>query len=254
MGLTRQSLVQRCRDKLCAVNFEDYLADLPLLHSWDGGKSWNTGGFKAEHLRRLHETIAARVPNGASFIETGAGNSTLTFLQLSPSRVVSVVPDDELHRRVRTAATERGIDHTPLVFRGDRSEIALPRIAAAEEVHDVALIDGGHGWPTVFVDFCYFNMMLRKGGLLLIDDVGIYSVAELTRLLEGEDDYVKVEDFGKIQVWEKTSNRHFLAGHSYQPYIAAQARKGRWRRALRRLRSLTPERRRQSSVEGVGGR
>ncbi len=231
----RQSPRSQRGDKLSLVTFEDYLNDLPLLHSWDGGTTWNTGGFKAEHLRQLHDTIADRVGEGASFIETGAGNSTLTFLQLSPSRVVSVVPDEELHRRIRTAASERGIDHSPLVFRGERSEIALPKVAAAEETHDVALIDGGHGWPTVFVDFCYLNMMLRKGSLLLIDDVGIYSVAELTRLLEEEEDFVKVDDFGKVQLWEKTSNRHFLLGHSYQPYITGQTRKGRWSRALRRL-------------------
>jgi hypothetical protein len=27
------------------VRFDAYLASMPLLHTFDGGKSWNTGGF-----------------------------------------------------------------------------------------------------------------------------------------------------------------------------------------------------------------
>ena len=68
---------------------------------------------------------------------------------------------------------------------------------------DVALIDGGHGWPTVFVDFCYANMMMRSGSVLLLDDIQIYAVGELARLLEQQPGFTLKEEIGKLQVWEK---------------------------------------------------
>ena len=193
-----------------------------------------TGGFKPEHLRMIAEHIRRDHPDGgARIIETGAGNSTLTFLHLDPARVVSVAYDDELERRIRDAGSDLGAPVDRLEYHSGRSELVLPTVTDGDARYDVALIDGGHGWPTVFVDFCYLNSVLAKGALLLIDDVSIYAIAELTRLLDAEPDFERIDSFGKLEVWRKTSGRRFLPGHSEQPYVMERTRRDRWRRRLR---------------------
>ena len=55
-------------------SFEAFIANIPLLHSWDKGQTWNTGGFGPRMLRALNDVIGASVEAGASVIaETGAG-------------------------------------------------------------------------------------------------------------------------------------------------------------------------------------
>ena len=68
------------------MDFDAYLSDLPLLHTWDLGKTWNTGGFRAWQLKRMHEVVTERFPGPVRILETGAGNSTITFLQLALAR------------------------------------------------------------------------------------------------------------------------------------------------------------------------
>jgi hypothetical protein len=110
-----------------------------------------------------------------------------------------------------------------------RSEIEFPKIALAQkediDKFDVALLDGGHGWPTVFVDFCYANMILKKGGLLLIDDIQLYSVKELVRLLHEQPEYECVSKIQKIWIWKKTVDAEFLPNEALEPYLMRMAEK-----------------------------
>ncbi len=208
-------------------SFAEYLDDLPLLHTWDNGATWNTGGFSRAHLRQLHEYLSDNVGVHPAIIETGAGNSTLTFLHLAPRRLVAIAPAADLRDRILAYCADAGIDTSALEYRVERSEIALPTLAFADERFDVALIDGGHGWPTVFVDFCYINMMMRRGGLILVDDLQIHSVAELARLLEQQPNFDLALDLGKLQIWQKQYDQPFLPEHSKQPYILSKTKRRR---------------------------
>ncbi len=206
------------------MQFEDFLENMPLLHTWDGGETWVTGGFRSHHLRRIRELIVEEFPErNVSYIETGAGASTLTFLQTAPERVVSIAPDEDLRDRMLEYCAESGIATDSLEYVLDRSERALPPMAFDNRHFDVALIDGGHGWPTVFVDFCYINMMMRRGGLLLVDDLQPHSLAELGRLLEQQQEFELIEDLGKLQVFRKTVDRRFLPDHGLEPYIKSSS-------------------------------
>jgi predicted O-methyltransferase YrrM len=51
------------------------------------------------------------------------------------------------------------------------SEAYLPRIWSAGAQLDFVLIDGGHTFENVFIDYFYASRMLVQGGLLLFDDV-----------------------------------------------------------------------------------
>ncbi len=205
------------------MTFDEYLNNIPTLHSFDGGKTWNNGGFEAMHLKAFYDLVARAGGNRATILESGAGNSTLTFLQARPQKVISIAPDRALFDRIKRFCSENGIPAGPLRARIDRSEWALPRLARWGTTIDLALIDGCHGWPTVFVDLCYIYTMLRKGGILIIDDIQLHSVKELARFLATDTArFHIVHDLGKSLVFEKMKDERFLTEWNDQPYIVTR--------------------------------
>ena len=76
--------------------FDEYLRNIPLLHSWDGGATWGTGGFGPQVLEKLYFFLRNGLPNNPVLLETGAGNSTITMLFLQPKRLISIAPDAQL--------------------------------------------------------------------------------------------------------------------------------------------------------------
>src|SRR5581483_667020 len=63
------------------------------------------------------------------------------------------------------------------------SELALPRLLAAGEQFDAALIDGYHTFDQTMVDFYYVNRLLRVGGYLAIDDCNLPAVNRAVRYM-----------------------------------------------------------------------
>jgi hypothetical protein len=192
------------------------LDDLPALHFWDGRPQ--VGGLD----KRLGMCLVDGVMSIAdpAILETGAGASTLLFLTLTPSALTSIAPDDQLRQRMIHEAASRSISTTPLRFIVERSEIALPSLALAGESVDVGFIDGNHGWPAVFVDFCYINMMLRQGGLLFVDDLQLHSVAQLFLLLRQQEQFELERFEGKMAMFRKVSDDRFLPDWRREPFVA----------------------------------
>lgn len=203
-----------------------YLAALPLLHSWDGGATWNTGGFEAHHLNSLACFLLDGIGPGAHILETGAGNSTITFLQLEPARVASICPEPDLFDRIEQYCRSHDIDLGPAEFIDGVSEWELPRLAQlglAPPQFDFVLIDGHHGWPHVFVDFFYGNFLLKTDGFVMIDDVQLHSVQELMRLLDRQPGFVRVLDLGKSVVYRRDVGERVLPEWVHQPYIVERS-------------------------------
>lgn len=204
------------------MDFDAFLENLPLLHSWDGGQTWNTGGFGEEHLRPLVGFLRDRLPPRPTILETGAGCSTIAFFFLDPRRVVSVAPSANLFARIRSYCEVHGIATSVFESHVGFSEWVLPALAQPIEALpwvDFALIDGGHGWPTPFVDFFFANHMLRRGGYIMVDDVQLHSVKELARLLGQQPGFELVLDLGKSLVFRKTTADRSLPDWNGQPYI-----------------------------------
>jgi hypothetical protein len=153
-------------------------------------------------------------------IETGAGATTLLFCCLGAGALTSIAPNAELRDRILAEAGERNITIDRLRFLCERSEVALPRIAADGDRFDVGLIDGSHNWPSVFVDFCYINMMMPAGGTLFLDDVHLYSVAQLYCLLRLQKEFEYVALNSKLATFRKLVDRPFLPEWNGQPFIS----------------------------------
>ena len=194
----------------------ELLGDLPRLHHWRGAPQ--VGGLNSvigeRILTELDRYDSARV------IETGAGATTLLFCCLRPEALTTIAPDAGLRDRIIAESARREIDLDPLRFVCERSEVALPAIAAEGGRVDAGLIDGSHSWPAVFVDFCYINMMMPAGATLFVDDVHLYSVSQLYLLLRQQEDFEYVALDNKLATFRKASDRPFLPEWPGQPYIA----------------------------------
>jgi hypothetical protein len=203
------------------MGFTSFAQAPPNLHFWGG--SWNSGGFSTHHLEEIYNLCRTRVPPAPTILETGAGNSTICFLQADPARVISIAPDQELFDRILDYCRANDIDTKPLQTQVEGSEWALPRLASngRRPQLDLALIDGCHGFPMVMIDFFYINIMLKKGSFLLVDDVQLHSCAELARLLSYQTAQFRlVANLGKLQIFEKITDDPLLGGWGMQPYVS----------------------------------
>lgn len=204
------------------VDFMQYLDNLPMLHSWDGGQTWNTGGFQREHLEKLHNFLKENLSPAPRFLEAGAGNSTISLLFLSPSQLISIAPKSALFDRIRSYCETHGIPTEALKVYVNGSEWVLPKLAAemkGNALFDFVLIDGCHNWPMVFVDFFYCNYMLKPGGYIMIDDLQLHSVKELARMLSEQPAFELALDLGKSLVFHRTSKARTLGEWTRLPYI-----------------------------------
>jgi len=162
----------------------------------------------------------AKLADGSRSIETGAGNSTLLFMMLGCSKVTAIAPDPKLGPRIRSEAAERQLDDGVFRYIEDRSEVALPRLALDEEAScEIAFIDGNHGWPSVFVDFCYLNMMMKQDAVLFVDDVQLYSCAQLALLLKEQPEFELVSVVGKMATFRKRTRVRFLPDWGREPFL-----------------------------------
>ncbi len=214
---------------LSKSKMDAFLSNIPLLHSWDNGQTRNTGGFHRIHFRviasvLLHHFSDARL----RILETGAGNSTIFFCLQEPIKLTTIAhPNDSVIDRIREYCSKNDIDLSCLEYHSQISELMLPQLILDKEFGevDVILIDGGHGWPTVFVDFFYCNYILKQNGLLLIDDIQLYSVKELVRFLNELPDWQVLAKMDKLWIFEKLSSDNILSGNIADlPYLDRKAK------------------------------
>lgn len=201
------------------ARFDAILSSKPKLHFWWG--EWQEGGLTDAMLQTLFDltcSVTSRHPG--IVLETGAGLSTLVFLAAEPSKVITIAPNSALKDRLYAQIAHFSLEAAQLDFFVDRSENVLPDLGKADRPFvDVALIDGGHGMPTVFVDFCYINKVLKQGGYLAIDDMQLYSARQLRLLLAEQPEFELTADLEKLVVFRKIGNVTYLPDWSAQPFV-----------------------------------
>lgn len=157
---------------------EELLAGGWGFHGWTADDSLEIGvspevlAFIVEHVRPGDRTL-----------ETGSGYSTIAFA-LAGAEHTAVSPAPWEHERIRRWCDERDVSLASVTLIEGLSQEILPGLSP--EPLDLALIDGDHSFPTVFVDFYYSANRLRRGGLLVVDDTHIRTGDILRRFLESE--------------------------------------------------------------------
>lgn len=187
------------------------------------------------------QAIDAVVRPGWRTVETGAGLSTVLFA-LRAAEHLCVTPAAAEVERIRAWCAARGIDLGRVRFEVARSEAVLPRLDLPEL--DLVLIDGGHGFPTPFVDWCYTADRLRVGGLLIVDDIHLWTGAVLRDFLTEEPGWVLRDEFPmRAVIFEKTAPMPALPEWFAQPYVARRSgRAGTIGRLTRRAWGLVRRR------------
>ena len=191
------------------------LSDPPRLHDFGHGPT--VGGLDAQIGERIISELGRF--DEPRVVESGAGATTLLFCCLEAHALTTIAPDERLRERTLAEAEQRGIATDSLSFHCEPSELALPRLQAQGDVYDVALIDGSHSLPSVFVDFCYMNLMLPVGGALLVDDVQLYSCAQLYLMLRQEEGFEYVGLESKMATFRKVVDQPFVPDWRHQPFV-----------------------------------
>jgi hypothetical protein len=163
------------------LDLDQLLRAPPKLHQNRDGTlaSWATG---EDVLRFIHQTVGP----DSSTLETGAGLSTIVFA-MRGAHHICVTPDTGEVERIRAFCDESGISLEGVTFVNRFSQDALPALEPGEL--DFVLIDGGHGFPIPFLDWFYTAPALRTGGLVLIDDVQLWTARTLVEFLRMEPEW-----------------------------------------------------------------
>src|SRR4029079_17771583 len=107
--------------------------------------------------------------------------STLVFAALRAQHIAITPNQDEIDR-IRNYALHRKIDVKTVEFVCACSDAYLPTCKKSEL--DVVFIDGKHAFPWPIVDWFYTADLLRKDGLLIIDDLQLRPVSILVEFLQ----------------------------------------------------------------------
>jgi predicted O-methyltransferase YrrM len=193
------------------LNLEELLRLQPKFHLDEEGQpiSWGIGfdvlEFLDDRLSEAHTTL-----------ETGAGMSTVVFA-LNGCQHTVITPAERESVLIREFCEEHRISLSALEFVQERSEFALPHLQCG--ALDVALIDGRHAFPTPFIDWFYTAARLRKGGLMMIDDIQLKTGEILRDFMMADPRWRQVEELGKTSVFEKLRDDVHEGEWNTQPYL-----------------------------------
>jgi predicted O-methyltransferase YrrM len=106
----------------------------------------------------------------------GAGGAVANHLIIDPFQ-------DHFHDSGWNALVRAGLDSVCTLLR-ERSQIALPRLLSEGFIADAAFVDGSHIFHNVFVDLALLRDLVRPGGLIILDDCDLPSVATAVSYFE----------------------------------------------------------------------
>lgn len=107
-----------------------------------------------------------------------------------PSQVIIDAFQDHFQDTGWNALVNAGVDARCTLLR-ERSQLALPRLLSEGFVADAAFVDGSHIFHNVFVDLALLRNLIRPGGLIIVDDCNLPSVATAVRYFEVNTGWVE---------------------------------------------------------------
>jgi hypothetical protein len=151
--------------------------------------NWHGAGTMGASALRAIARHAERVGPIRHSAETGSGKTTLLFSHLSQDHRVFAVDDGASISQVRGSPLFRA--ETVTYIEGP-TQITLPQYRFSDRLQFV-LIDGPHGYPFPDLEYYYFYPLLEPGGLLLIDDLPIPTIARMFDIIKADDMFELVE-------------------------------------------------------------
>lgn len=209
---------------------EQVLANPPKVHQGaPGDAAWSTE-------ESCYRFMADQVEKGSRTLETGAGVSTVLFAAWGCQHV-AVVPFGSEATALEHYLDEQGIILDSLTFDIRPSEVALPELAGGSPF-DLVFVDGCHGFPSPVIDWFYGAGLLRKGGIVVFDDVQLPQVQFLlTAFIEPDERWESVAGTTKWKAFRRLSEGSLGEEWFDQPFFSMPAPSPG---AMRRIKDLVP--------------
>jgi len=157
--------------------------------------SGNLGVPVLERLCHHNQRIGARYS-----AETGCGLSTIILSALVERHLCFTVATGNSLSHVQ-AAPHLHKENVSFVI--GPSQLTLPKFSFSHPL-DSVLIDGGHGFPFAQLDYYYFYPQIRRGGLLIVDDIHIPVVNQLYEVLKEDAMWKHLENVVYTAFFERT--------------------------------------------------
>ena len=179
-------------------------------------------------------------------VETGSGKTTLLFSHLSSHHTVFAVDAGESMSRVKNSELFNAGSTT---FVEGPTQRTLPTHVFAHR-HQIALIDGPHGYPFPDLEYYYFYPTIETGGLLIVDDIQIPSIGRMFDVIKADDmfELLTIVDGNTaflrrtaVPLVDPLSDSWWLQGYNrayYQQLVAGQAAPGAGRTVGSLLRGV----------------
>ena len=195
------------------MNLQQVLSDPPTAHK-DAAGNYYSMGLSNEVLSFIH----ANIHDDSITLETGGGISTAIFA-LAGSHHTVITPAEHEFERIREYCRERDISTDKVRFTLGMSQWVLPTLELPPL--DMVLIDGCHGFPAPYIDWFYTAGKLKIGGLLVVDDIWVWSCQVLKDFLQDQPEWEMVADFPpKTTVFRKLAEGSEYLEWTEQPHVA----------------------------------
>jgi SAM-dependent methyltransferase len=157
-------------------------------------------------LRRIEQLLPQYSDASA---ETGCGNSTILFSNISRHHKVFALDDrGQEDSSVDCFMDCPMTDHRSLEFIPGPTQLVLPSYRS-HLTYDFVFIDGPHGYPFPELEYFFLYPHIREGGMLIIDDVNIPTIGRLADFLAEDEMFELVEMVSTTAVFRRTERPLF---------------------------------------------
>ncbi|MEI6632480.1 MAG: class I SAM-dependent methyltransferase [Chlamydiota bacterium] len=145
-------------------------------------RDWHTAGAATgRHLQAI-AAHAQKIVDLRHSAETGSGKTTVLFSHLSPHHLVFAMEGGGSISQVQSSPL---FDSRSVTYIEGPSQLTLPRYHFSHELQ-IVLIDGPHAYPFPDLEYYCFYPHISTGGLLLIDDIQIPTIARMYEILKAD--------------------------------------------------------------------
>ncbi len=179
-------LAQSFPEAISKVQTEDRLFWMDKYHAWEKSMRTHAGqAFSTRTLRRIEAYLPEQVECS---VETGCGKSTILFSNLSKHHKVFALDDRSLAEQSSVLFFQDCPISRPerVEFIYGPTQRTLPPYAE-HGLYDVILLDGPHGYPFPELEYLCLFPHLKKGGILIVDDVQIPTIGRLGDFLAEDE-------------------------------------------------------------------
>lgn len=195
------------------MDLQQVLADPPAAHQDPSGNF-----FSMSMIHEVLTFIHANIHDHSTTLETGCGSSTVIFALAGAHHTVITPAEHELER-IKEYCRERNISTDKVRFTLGLSQWVLPALELP--LLDLVLIDGCHGFPAPYIDWFYTAGKIKVGGLLVVDDVWVWSCQLLKDVLQEQPEWEIIADFPpRTTVFRKKAEGSEYLEWTRQPYVA----------------------------------